>query len=328
MAVIERQPPVGLRLHRVLTYLTDLAYGLWSAVTGRLFLLARCLAFLGVFSLSPLFGAPINLGFRDVDHFLGHASKPFGSFFTFPQFEFFRHDLLNFDGFITDNQIGITVRVVFPTKAQVMQAPSVVGVTRSRMDKQTSFGRVLVEGLDLLLGKIKGGVGSSTELLSGVDFAGSMFTRFVLESFNTHVVGVVECNVPKIKFCLLRGVDIFKLKIESWWFSSCKRFQQPTKSRDNIWRVWPFFRWTAQGFDAEMAEIDNGQCNSREWKIQNPIFVREIIEKSTQQKRDNGKEDDSCRHANNWSPWLPFSLALGFAAGFIYALFLFRRIKH
>jgi hypothetical protein len=25
---------------------------------------------------------------------------------------------------------------------------------------------------------------------------------------------------------------------------------------------------------------------------------------------------------------LPFSLALGFAAGFIYALFLFRRIKH
>ena len=43
-----------------------------------------------------------------------------------------------------------------PTKAQVMQTPGLVGITCSRKDEQTSFGGVLVKGLDLLLGKIKG----------------------------------------------------------------------------------------------------------------------------------------------------------------------------
>ncbi len=171
----------------VITYLTDRARGLLCALTGRRFLLARCLAFLGAFSFSPLFGAPINLGFRDVDHFLGHASKSLGSFVAFPQFEFFRHDLLNYDGLITNNQIGITVRVVFPAEAQVVRTPSLVGITYSRIDEQTSFGGGLIERSDLLLGKIKGGIRSSTELLSGSDFAGSMFTRFVLERFHTHV---------------------------------------------------------------------------------------------------------------------------------------------
>ena len=75
---------------------------------------------------------------------------------AFPQSDFFRHDLLNCDGLIANNQIGIAVRVVFPTKAQVMQTPGLVGITCSRKDEQTSFGGVLVKGLDLLLGKITG----------------------------------------------------------------------------------------------------------------------------------------------------------------------------
>jgi len=96
--------------------------------------------------------------------------------------------------------------------------------------------------------------------------------------------------------------------------------------------IWPFFRWNDVGFvkrtNAEMPEIENGQRNSYERKIQNPIFVREMIEKSTQQKRDKNREHDGCRHAHNWLPWLPFCLALGAGVGFVYALFLIRRTTH
>lgn len=62
-------------------------------VTGRCISLARCLAFLGVFSFSPLFGAPVDLRFRNAKNLLSQSEKPFSGFFAFPQFDFFRHDI-------------------------------------------------------------------------------------------------------------------------------------------------------------------------------------------------------------------------------------------
>lgn len=219
----------------VIIYLTDLIERLLRSVTGRCLLLARCLAFIGVFSFSPLFGASVDLGFRNASNFLCHPEKPSSGLLAFSAFDFFAHRLLNYDGLVTNNQIGVVIRVVLPTETQVTRNSQIVGQTCFRIDKKTSFRGHFVESTDLLLGEVKRGIRATADFLSWSDFpTRKMLTRSVLEFFDVHVVGVVERKVPNIEFCLPSGADILKLKVESRRFPSSEWLHQNKLSQNNV----------------------------------------------------------------------------------------------
>jgi hypothetical protein len=152
----------------------------------------------------------------------------------------------------------------------------------------------------------------------------SQLTMPILQGLRGNDLGKSKCEVLKIT-CDPNSSGILDEERNNWILPRRQSFQSAVTNDDVRTFLFMFGIRFVEPSNTEMAEVKYGQCNSGKWKIQNPIFVREVVQKTTEKERkDSANDDDACR-AHQYSPWFAFCISIGFAAGFIYALFVVRR---